>query len=152
MPFRSFFAATTNAATLEPAPINPEWILDGAPQARSWEWTRCSDGSTSAVVWDCTAGRFRWYFGGDEIVHIVEGEVTIEAPDIPALMLREGDVAIFHAGSWATWTVPNYVRKHAICRQPLPPVISIPVNLFRRVSAGALARTKKFAEMPRSWR
>ncbi len=31
-----------------------------------------------------------------------------------------GDAALFRAGTWATWYVPKYVRKHAILRRELP--------------------------------
>ncbi|HEY8617923.1 cupin domain-containing protein [Phenylobacterium sp.] len=122
--------ATTDPARLQPAPIRPEWILEGAPLARSAELSRSPDGTAMTALWDCTAGAFNWFFAGDETVHIVEGEVIVE-DEAGVRTLRPGDVALFPAGTWARWTVPRYVRKVAFCRDPLPrPVLKL-VQLVR---------------------
>lgn len=133
-----FSAASLADLDLDPAPIRPEWVLEGQPVARCRHWSDSSDGTTSAMVWDCTAGTFRWYFGGDEIVHIIEGEVIVSGDGAPARTLRPGDAALFRAGTWATWHVPHYVRKHAICRDSLPSAIALPLKATRR--AFSLAR------------
>jgi uncharacterized cupin superfamily protein len=127
-----FDAASLASLDLDPAPIRPEWILDGRPMARCRHWSDSSDGTTSAMVWDCTAGRFRWYFGGDEIVHIIEGEVIVTGDDGSHRTLRPGDAALFRAGTWSTWRVPHYVRKHAICHDSLPVAIALPLRTMRR--------------------
>ena len=127
-----FDAASLSNLELDPAPIRPEWILDGRPMARCRHWSDSSDGTTSAMVWDCTAGRFRWYFGGDEIVHIIEGEVIVTGDDGSHRTLRPGDAALFRAGTWSTWHVPHYVRKHAICHDSLPVAIALPLRVTRR--------------------
>lgn len=127
-----FDAASLASLDLDPAPIRPEWILDGRPLARCRHWSDSSDGTTSAMVWDCTAGRFRWYFGGDEIVHIIEGEVIVTGDDGSHRTLRPGDAALFRAGTWSTWHVPHYVRKHAICHDSLPVAIALPLRATRR--------------------
>uniref|UniRef100_UPI0013D5B5E5 cupin domain-containing protein n=1 Tax=Klebsiella aerogenes TaxID=548 RepID=UPI0013D5B5E5 len=108
MPKTAIKAASLDQIELDPAPIRPEWILEGHPMARCRHWSDSSDGTTSAMVWDCTAGRFRWYFGGDEIVHIIEGEVIVRGDDTPERTLRPGDAALFRAGTWATWHVPHW--------------------------------------------
>lgn len=133
----SFDAASLSSLDLDPAPIRPEWVLEGRPLARCRHWSDSSDGTTSAMVWDCTAGRFRWYFGGDEIVHIIEGEVIVAGDDGSHRTLRPGDAALFRAGTWSTWHVPHYVRKHAICRDSLPAIIALPLRAGRK--AGRLA-------------
>jgi len=127
-----FSAASLADFDLDPAPIRAEWVLEGRPVARCRHWSDSSDGTTSAMVWDCTAGKFRWYFGGDEIVHIIEGEVVVSGDGAPARTLRPGDAALFRAGTWATWYVPHYVRKHAICRDSLPALVTLPLRTFRR--------------------
>ncbi len=132
-----FSAESLAALDLDPAPIRPEWIIAGNPVARCRHWSDSSDGTTSAMVWDCTAGTFRWYFGGDEIVHIIEGEVMVAGEGVAARTLKPGDAALFRAGTWATWHVPNYVRKHAICRDSLPAIVTLPLRAFRK--AGRLA-------------
>jgi uncharacterized cupin superfamily protein len=127
-----FSAASLADFDLDPAPIRPEWVLEGSPVARCRHWSESSDGTTSAMVWDCTAGRFRWYFGGDEIVHIIEGEVVVAGDGVAERTLRPGDAALFRAGTWATWHVPHYVRKHAICRDSLPAAVTLPLRAARK--------------------
>lgn len=104
---------------LEAAPIRPEWVIEGAPQARCRELSRSADGTAITAVWDCTAGAFNWHFAGDETVHILEGAVTVDDGSGPKT-LRAGDVAFFPAGTWARWEVSSYVKKLAFCRDPLP--------------------------------
>ena len=127
-----FSAESLTYLDLDPAPIRPEWIIGGQPVARCRHWSDSSDGTTSAMVWDCTAGSFRWYFGGDEIVHIIEGEVIVSGDGAAPRTLRPGDAALFRAGTWSTWHVPHYVRKHAICRDSLPAVVNLPLRAARK--------------------
>jgi uncharacterized cupin superfamily protein len=133
----AFVAAGLADLELDPAPIRPEWVLAGNPQARCRQWSNSSDGTTQAMAWDCTAGTFRWFFGGDEIVHIIEGEVEVTDEAGAARTLRPGDAALFRAGTWSTWHVPYYVRKHAICRDSLPALVTLPLLASRKASRAA---------------
>ncbi len=125
---RAFIAPTgpavisDNAMEMElaPAPINPEWVLEGNPQARSSEQSASPDRAAYTAIWDCTAGTFRWYFGWDETVYILEGEVHVTDADGGTRTLRAGDVAYFRGGTWATWKIDNYLRKVAFMRRTLP--------------------------------
>src|SRR3954452_20370426 len=101
-------------------PINPEWILEGAPRARIAEWAESPDGTTSHWTWDCTAGRFRWYYEVDESIVVVAGSVSIQVDEEPPVLLSAGDAAYFPAGHWVTWQVDDYVRKQAVVRVPVP--------------------------------
>lgn len=121
---RTIEAVRLSDIALEPSPIEPSWVLDGEPRARVAEWSRSTDGTTTTNVWDCTAGRFRWYFSVDEIVHIMDGSVTVSSEDHPPRTLYAGDAALFRAGTWSEWHVTDYVRKHAILRQNLPAPVS----------------------------
>lgn len=138
---QSIEAVRLSEVLLQPSPINPEWILDGTPQARVAEWSRSVDGTTTTNVWDCTAGRFRWYFAMDEIVHIMDGSVTVSSDDHPARTLVAGDAALFRAGTWSEWNVDDYVRKHAILRRNLPPSLLLALKFGGNVRA-ALRRAK----------
>ncbi|MDJ0003296.1 cupin domain-containing protein [Rhodococcus fascians] len=121
--------------SLSDSPIEPTWILEGNPRARVAEWSRSTDGTTTTNVWDCTAGRFRWYFAVDEIVHIMDGSVVVSSEDHAPRTLVAGDAALFRAGTWSEWRVDNYVRKHAILRQHLPAPLSFVLGV-----AGSLRR------------
>lgn len=121
-------------------PINADWIISGTPVARAAQWSASKDGTTTTHVWDCTKGRFRWYFASDEIVHIIEGSVTVQADGIDKRTLQAGDAALFRAGSWAEWHVEDYVRKHAILSAPLHPSLSFGVRALRKVRRTLLRR------------
>ncbi|WP_129976546.1 cupin domain-containing protein [Rhodococcus sp. Q1] len=118
----SIVAVRLDDVELRDDPINPAWIHEGAPVARSGQWATSADRTTTTHVWDCTAGRFDWHFGVDEIVHIVEGSVIVSSADSEPRTLRAGDAALFRAGTTALWEVPEYVRKHAVLRRHLSPV------------------------------
>lgn len=107
-------------ADFEPAPIRPEWLISGHPEARAVELARSPDGTSTAAHWECTAGTFRWFFFVEETVHILEGEVLVRGPDGRHTLLRAGDVAVMPANAWMIWHVERYVRKLAICRFPVP--------------------------------
>jgi uncharacterized cupin superfamily protein len=112
--------------------IDPEWILEGTPKSRSSWWSGSADRMANNYVWDCTAGRFRWYFDRDETVYVIEGEVQVSSEGVPPTWLRAGDAALFRAGTWSTWHVPHYVRKHAIIRRALPAPLRRLVEFGRR--------------------
>jgi len=113
-------------------PIDPAHVLEGAPEARAMVLSTSGDGLTSGL-WDCTAGRFRWYFGSDEIVHIIEGEVLVEDQTGGVVTLRPGDVAHFASGTVTTWTVPDYVKKFYVDRVLPGDPLSRAVRRLRRL-------------------
>ena len=122
-------------APLRLCPIEPAWIVAGAPVARNAILSRSADGAACTIAWDCTAGEFDWHYTVVETVHIVEGAVTVSSLDTPARRLEPGDVAFFPAGTTARWRVETYVRKVAFCRRGLPgPALPI-LNLLRSVKA-----------------
>ena len=137
---------------LAPDTINRDWVIEGDPQIRCSWWSSDTDGLANNYVWDCTAGRFRWYFGSDETVHIIDGEVEVSAEGVPPTWLRAGDSAIFRADTWAVWYVPRYVRKHAVLRANLPWPLRKQVTVGRRakhVLRRVLRRGPAQAEPPR---
>jgi uncharacterized cupin superfamily protein len=109
------------SVTLGPAPINPAWIIEGSPVARNGLVSSTADGNSSTWMWDCTAGKFNWYYDIDEIVYFIEGSVIIRdtGGTHEPLHLNAGDTVFFPAGSSAEWTVPHYIRKFAILRSPM---------------------------------
>lgn len=135
---KSTLLARITHTDLAPAPIPTEWIVDGAPVARSSQLSRSLDGTATTSHWDCSAGTFDWQFGCEETVHILEGEVRVRDETGTEFTLSAGDVAVFHAGTTARWHIPRYVRKLAICRHPYPAVVGFAVRAFskaRRLAA-----------------
>jgi uncharacterized cupin superfamily protein len=135
---RAFVAGAADAMVLKPAPIEPAWILNGAPVARLAEHSRGSDDAAVTAVWDCTAGEFRWQFGWDETVIIIEGEVHVTAEDGTERLLRAGDVAYFAGGTAAVWRIDSYVKKVAFCRKPFPRPLTLAYRLRNMIRSGEI--------------
>ena len=136
-------SAHSDHLALKPAPIKPEWIIRGTPLARIADHSTSTDEASSTAVWDCTAGEFRWYFGWDETVMILEGEVHVIGEDGSERTLKAGDIAYFPGKSWATWHIDSYVRKIAFCRKEFPAPVNMALKLRDRLrgthSSGGLA-------------
>jgi uncharacterized cupin superfamily protein len=119
--------------SLKPAPINPDWILEGAPVARNAVLSHSEDTTACTIMWDCTAGKFDWIYDIDETVHILEGSVIVSSENTPPKRLEAGDVAFFPVGTKAHWHVETYVRKVAFCRHViLPRPAQLAIHALRR--------------------
>lgn len=110
---------TVAAVELEPEPINEKWILSGKPVARSKVVARSRDGASSTVVWDCTAGTFRWHYRQDETLIVISGEAYLLGEDRREYCFAAGDYGFFPAGSVAEWRVDDHIRKVALLREPI---------------------------------
>lgn len=140
MPDTSIVISRPELAALHDAPMRASWIISGSPVAKMQELSCSTDGTTSTVHWSCTAGRFHWYFGIDETVQILEGEVIVQKLGEQDSTLSAGDVALFRAGTWCIWHVPVYVRKIAICRDAMPRFAGSALRLIKRSVAMLLPR------------
>jgi len=105
---------------LNPSPIHPEWVIEGNPIARNKVLSSSADGTASTLIWDCSAGRFNWFYDVDETIYVIEGGVVIRDAGGAARRLSAGDTIFFPAGARAEWHVEDYIRKIAFCRVPLP--------------------------------
>lgn len=120
----------------KPCPIQADWVLDGTPTARIQFISESADRTASTWFWDCTAGRFNWFYSFDETLHILEGGFTLK--DLLSGEVRNvvaGDVIYFPKGAQAEWTVQQYVRKLAFCRTALPPYLVTARDTVRKVKA-----------------
>ena len=109
-----------------PAPIDPTWIIEGTPQARSRPLSLAVDGTIKAELWDCSAGRFDWHYGSDELIHILEGGAELTSSRGSVTRIGPGDIVYFSPGQTVRWHVPEYVKKLAL--------FSIRVSLPRRIA------------------
>jgi uncharacterized protein len=132
---------------LDPAPIPTSWILEGAPEARGRILCCSSDDMALTVMWDCTAGRFNWFYDIDETVYVMDGRVVVCDAAGNTYTLVSGDVFFFPAGSRFQWTVSHYVRKVAFIHVPLSPKLRLARRAYKalkgifRPRAGAAAGT-----------
>lgn len=125
----AFVSGRTGQMLFEPAPIDPTWILKGNPVASIARHSQSGDEAASTAVWDCTAGEFRWYFGWDETVYILDGQVEVTSDDGTVQVLNPGDIAYFKGGTWATWKIETHLRKIAFLRRPFPKPIALAYRL-----------------------
>ena len=114
-----------SSAELKPSPITSGWILEGTPTARIKVLSTSADGTASTVLWDCTAGKFNWFYNIDETVYVLQGSVTLK-DNSGTRLVGAGESVFFPAGSSAEWTVDSYIKKVAFLRIPLPrPLASV---------------------------
>jgi uncharacterized cupin superfamily protein len=117
---KSIVIAAADTADLAPAPVSPDWVLNGTPEARSKELARSHDRTAYVMVWDCTAGRFNWHYSKDETVVVISGEAFVTNENGEERRLGPGDIVFFPAGSSSTWRVTNYIKKVAFLRHTMP--------------------------------
>ncbi|HTB67212.1 MAG TPA: cupin domain-containing protein [Steroidobacteraceae bacterium] len=113
------------------APIAPAWILAGSPRARVALLSGSTDGTSFTVMWDCTAGRFNWFYAIDETVYILEGAVTLTLPSGATRQLVAGSNYFFARGTQAQWQIDSYVRKVAFCQEPMSGKLMLAARIFR---------------------
>ncbi len=132
---------TAETCELNPEPIDERWILSGKPVARSKVVARTKDWSSSLVVWDCTAGSFRWHYGQDEVIVVISGDLVLLHEDGTERRFSAGDYVFFPAGTVANWRVDNYIRKVALLKEPVWRPLGIALKacnkFLRSVGVGA---------------
>jgi uncharacterized cupin superfamily protein len=102
---------------LSSAPIPDDWILEGNPVARNKCVASSTDGTASTYIWECTAGRFNWFYGVDETVYLLQGSITV-TDGVESHTLSAGDTFFFASGTQYEWTIDTYVRKVAFMHVP----------------------------------
>lgn len=132
---------------LHDAPIPSSWVLSGVPRARSGLIAHSPDGWASSVVWECTAGSFRWQFGWEETVVILEGAVRVTAETGEEKLLKPGDAAYFAQGTSSTWHVESYVKKIAFTRNRVPAYVRKPLVQVQRVRAGVRSLVQSVTQL-----
>lgn len=127
---------------LSPSPIEPSWIIDGNPQASSCMLSKSADRSAWTVVWECTGGRFNWYYDLDETMLILEGSIILESDTLAPTRYSVGDVILFRKGAQARWYVEGYVKKLAFCRRGQPALVAFAVGLLGALKRKLFGSTK----------
>jgi uncharacterized cupin superfamily protein len=120
MTFESIIQLGVGQVHLNPSPIRPDWVLEGNPITRNQVLSSSADGTASTLIWDCTAGRFNWFYDIDETIYVIQGGVVVKDFGGLPRRLQAGDTIFFPAGARAEWHVEHYIRKIAFCRTPLP--------------------------------
>ncbi|WJR77841.1 cupin domain-containing protein [Bradyrhizobium sp. NP1] len=130
---QSLIETAKTTVELMPSPIEPSWIIEGNPQARSCMLSCSSDGTASTIIWECSEGRFNWYYDFDETIMILEGSIVLESDTMPAKRYAAGDVILFRDGAHARWHVEGRVKKIAFCRKAQPAWLGFAIRAFSKL-------------------
>jgi uncharacterized protein len=133
---RALIEAAKLVVNLTPRPIEPSWIIEGNPVAQSCVLSKSADGLASTIVWECSEGKFNWYYDFDETILILEGSIVLENDTMRPTRYGPGDVIFFKDGAHAKWHVEGRVRKLAFCRTTQPLFLSFAlraINKFKRI-------------------
>jgi uncharacterized cupin superfamily protein len=118
---------------LKSTPIEPSWILEGNPQARSHVLSTSADGAATTVIWSCTEGKFNWYYDVDETIVILEGSIVLESEGMPSKRYGVDDVIFFRNGAHAKWHVEGHVKKVAFFRHTSPFGLGLAVRALNKL-------------------
>jgi hypothetical protein len=129
----SFVSAAAAATELGPAPITPEWILSGTPEARNKMLAISADRTAFVMVWECSPGLFNWHYEDDETLVIISGEVFITDKNGQERRMGPGDMGFFPAGSSCTWRITDQVRKVAVVCVPVPSLLALGLRAWIRL-------------------
>jgi uncharacterized cupin superfamily protein len=142
-----FIAKNLEQVELLDAPIPPSWIISGVPRARAGAIAHGADGWASSVVWEGTAGSFRWQFGWEETVVILEGSVRVIAQTGEEKILKAGDAAFFGQGTSSVWHIDSYLKKVAFTRNRVPAYVRKPLSALQSVRTGIRTVVHSFTQL-----
>lgn len=140
---RALIETANLAVNLTPRPIEPSWIVEGNPVAQSCILSKSADGSASTIVWQCSEGKFNWYYNFDETILILEGSIVLESDAMRPTRYGPGDVIFFKDGAHARWHVEGYVRKLAFCRTTQPVLFGFALRAINKIKRTLMPSGKR---------
>jgi uncharacterized cupin superfamily protein len=131
------------AAILKPSPIQPSWIVEGDPVAQASVLSKSTDGLAWTMVWQCSDGKFNWYYQVDETILILEGSIVLESDTMSPTRYGPGDVIFFKDGAHAKWHVEGHVRKLAFLRRPHPILLGFALRTLFKIKRTLVPAVKR---------
>lgn len=102
-------SATVELETWQPDGVT---ILEGAPAGRGFTlFEDFGQGARGTGVFECDAGKTTYPLEYNEIIYVIEGEVTIELENGSKVDLKQGMQAFLPAGYTSTWTFHSRFRE-----------------------------------------
>lgn len=101
-------------------PMTPEEIglvnVSGNPNMCVHELrsTGGADGNVWAAVVTIDPSAFGYTFAGDETIHVLEGEATVEVDGRQTIALEPGTIASFTRGTTSRWQIQRKFREFAV--------------------------------------
>jgi uncharacterized cupin superfamily protein len=135
--------AANTASNLTPSPIEPSWIIEGNPVAQSSLLSKSADEQACTVVWQCSEGKFHWYYDLDETILILEGSIIIENDVMRPTRYGPGDVIFFKKNAHAKWHVEGHVRKLAFCRKTQPILLALALRGLSKIKRALMPIRKR---------
>lgn len=121
----AILSSTLADIELEVGSIPSEWVLSGQPETRSKLIGKTKDRLAFAMLWECGAVSYKWYYTRDEAYIVLSGEGFMTDEHGIEHRYGPGDVAFFPAGTRATWRHPHHFRKVAVLKDAVPRPVSI---------------------------
>jgi len=103
----NYTKSTITTETYEP-------FMVGDKQAGEVHWlttTNSSGEATYSGLWRCEPMTFEYEFPGDEIIHVLQGDLLIEISGQENITLQTGEIASFDKGIKSTWTTQSPFKK-----------------------------------------
>jgi uncharacterized protein len=119
------------AVALDSTPINRDWIVRGAPTARSKKLLTCSDWMANVVVWECTPGVFHWRYTRDEFIYVLAGEAFISTGSDQERRFAAGDLGFFPNGLSCDWRITQTFRKFVVQKETMWVLLGLSVKVFK---------------------
>src|SRR5450432_726044 len=130
---RTLIEIASLAVNLTPRPIEPSWIIEGNPVAQSSVLSSSAEGLATTIVWQCSEGKFNWYYDFDETIMILEGSILLENDTMRPTRYGPGDVIFFKDGAHARWHVEGHVKKLAFCRKTYPVLLGFALRVLSKL-------------------
>lgn len=92
--------------------IDPAALVSGTPVQRGHIYDEDPSRGYLTGVWDCTAFTSQSEpYPDDELMILLEGELTLKTPDGAETRLKAGDAFVIPKGLECQWIQPGYLRK-----------------------------------------
>ncbi len=140
---RALIETTNLVVNLTSRPIEPSWIIGGNPVARASDLSTSSDGMASTILWECSEGKFDWYYDFDETILILEGSIVLENDTMRPTRYGAGDIIFFKHGAHARWHVERRVRKLAFCRTTQPYLFGFALRAINKIKRTVMPSGKR---------
>jgi uncharacterized cupin superfamily protein len=140
---RALIETSNIVVSLTPKPIEPSWIIEGHPVAQWCVLSKSADGLASTIVWECSEGKFDWYYDCDETILILEGSIVLENDIMRQTRYGVGDVIFFRHGAHAKWHVEGRVRKLAFCRTAQPFLFGFALRAINKIKRTLMPSGKR---------
>ena len=86
--------------------------IEGHPTMKTWVEYTSEDGSMISGWWAATSGTYHATYAATELVHMIEGEITITPDGGTPVQIGPGDAFVVEKDFVGTWKIEKDVFKH----------------------------------------